>query len=50
MGMAGRMCVGGMAGLVATLVTHPLDVVRARLTVQDQTHKTYRGGSWCRIK
>lgn len=32
-----------MAGLIATLVTHPVDVVRARLTVQDQSNRTYRG-------
>ncbi len=41
--MAGRMCVGGLAGLVATIVTHPIDVVRARLTVQDPSSRAYRG-------
>ncbi len=41
--MAGRMFIGGLAGLFATLVTHPIDVVRARLTVQDSSNKTYGG-------
>ena len=45
--MAGRMCVGGLAGLVATIVTHPMDVVRARLTVQDSSSKVYRGRDMC---
>ncbi len=41
--MAGRLCVGGLAGLFATILTHPIDVVRARLTVQDSSNKIYRG-------
>lgn len=32
------------AGIVSTAATHPLDVVRARLTIQDRTSaNTYTG-------
>ena len=36
-----RMGAGASAGMIATLLTHPIDVVRARITVQ-QT-KQYKG-------
>lgn len=36
-----RMGAGASAGMAATLLTHPIDVVRARITVQ-QT-KRYKG-------
>lgn len=36
-----RMGAGALAGMTATLLTHPIDVVRARITVQ-QTQR-YRG-------
>lgn len=32
---------GATAGITATVFTHPIDVVRARLTVQETKH--YRG-------
>ena len=32
-----------MAGVFASMFTHPMDVVRARLTVQDQSSKAYSG-------
>ena len=39
-----RMGAGATAGVFATLVTHPMDVVRARLTVQQPSDATaYRG-------
>ena len=38
-----RTTSGAMAGVFASLLTHPMDVVRARLTVQDQSHKAYNG-------
>lgn len=38
-----RMGAGAFAGVFATVVTHPMDVVRARLTVQSHSAKTYRG-------
>lgn len=41
-----RFISGGTAGIFSTVLTHPLDVVRARLTVQDSSTKgsgNYRG-------
>ena len=41
-----RILSGATAGVIATSATHPLDVVRARLTVQDQSFRAvgqYRG-------
>lgn len=43
---AWRASSGLVAGVFATLLTHPVDVVRARLTVQDHFHKQYTG-NWC---
>ena len=40
---AWRTTSGLVAGVFATLFTHPVDVVRARLTVQDHLHKQYTG-------
>lgn len=37
------MGAGAFAGVFATVLTHPMDVVRAKLTVQSQAHKTYNG-------
>lgn len=36
-----RMGAGASAGILATVLTHPIDVVRARLTVQKTAH--YKG-------
>ncbi len=38
-----RMGAGAVAGVFATLLTHPMDVVRARLTVQSRQETQYRG-------
>ena len=38
-----RMGAGASAGIFATILTHPIDVVRARLTVQSQITQQYRG-------
>ncbi len=38
-----RMGAGAFAGMFATLLTHPIDVIRAKLTVQSQNAKVYRG-------
>ena len=41
-----RLLSGGTAGVIANTCTHPLDVVRARLTVQDISMRTlmkYKG-------
>jgi solute carrier family 25 phosphate transporter 23/24/25/41 len=38
-----RMCSGAMAGVFATLFTYPIDVARAKLTVQERTTKSYNG-------
>ena len=38
-----RITSGAMAGIFASIFTHPMDVVRARLTVQDQSSKAYTG-------
>lgn len=38
-----RMGAGATAGTFATLLTHPIDVVRARLTIQSQVTQQYRG-------
>ena len=37
------MGAGAFAGVFATVLTYPMDVVRAKLTVQSQAHKTYNG-------
>ena len=42
-----RMGAGAFAGVFATVLTHPIDVVRARLTVQSQTDMAYRGVYVC---
>lgn len=38
-----RICSAAMAGIFATLFTYPIDVVRAKLTVQEQSCKSYNG-------
>ncbi|CAI7999938.1 Calcium-binding mitochondrial carrier protein SCaMC-1 [Geodia barretti] len=38
-----RICSGAMAGVFATLFTYPIDVARAKLTVQERTTKSYNG-------
>lgn len=38
-----RMGAGATAGIFATLLTHPIDVVRARLTIQSQFTQQYSG-------
>ena len=38
-----RTTSGAIAGMFGTFFTHPIDVVRARLTVQDQSSKKYNG-------
>ena len=38
-----RMGAGAFAGMFATLLTHPMDVVRAKLTVQSQNSRVYNG-------
>lgn len=38
-----RMGAGAFAGVFATVLTYPMDVVRAKLTVQSQARKTYNG-------
>ena len=38
-----RMGAGASAGIFATILTHPIDVVRARLTIQSQMTQHYRG-------
>ena len=40
-----RMAAGAFAGMFATVFTHPIDVIRAKLTVQSHQHKVYRGVS-----
>ena len=45
-----RMGAGAFAGVFATVLTHPMDVIRARLTVQSHTNKQYKGlcaSAWC---
>ena len=39
------MGAGATAGTFATLLTHPIDVVRARLTIQSQATQHYRGNT-----
>ncbi|KAM4662554.1 solute carrier family 25 member 43 [Discoglossus pictus] len=34
---------GGLAGMVAAVVTYPTDVIKTRLIVQNSQHPTYRG-------
>ena len=41
--VAMRITSGAMAGIFASSFTHPMDVVRARLTVQDCASKEYAG-------
>ena len=38
-----RTSSGALAGVFASFFTHPMDVVRARLTVQDQSRTVYSG-------
>lgn len=38
-----RFLSGATAGIVSTTVTHPLDVVRARLTIQTKGNTAYSG-------
>ena len=38
-----RVTSGAMAGIFASFFTYPIDIVRAKLTVQDQSTKVYRG-------
>lgn len=38
-----RTSSGALAGVFASFFTHPMDVVRARLTVQDQSRTVYNG-------
>jgi solute carrier family 25 phosphate transporter 23/24/25/41 len=38
-----RITSGAMAGIFASIFTHPMDVVRARLTVQTKSSKVYTG-------
>ena len=38
-----RMGAGAFAGMFATILTHPMDVIRAKLTIQSQTTKVYKG-------
>ena len=37
------MGAGAVAGMFATVLTHPMDVIRAKLTVQSQNAKVYKG-------
>lgn len=37
------MGAGAFAGMFATILTHPMDVVRAKLTVQSQKSRVYKG-------
>lgn len=37
------MGTGAFAGMFATILTHPIDVIRAKLTVQSQKNKLYQG-------
>jgi len=39
------MGAGAFAGMFATILTHPMDVVRAKLTIQSQTSKLYKGNT-----
>ncbi len=38
-----RMGAGAFAGMFATILTHPMDVIRAKLTIQSQNTKVYEG-------
>ncbi len=37
------MGAGAFAGMFGTVLTHPMDVIRAKLTIQSQQSKMYRG-------
>ena len=37
------MAAGAFAGMFATVLTHPIDVVRAKLTVQSHQSQVYKG-------
>lgn len=43
---AKHMLAGGMAGVAANLLVHPLDTVRARVTAQAAGSRPYAGGAW----
>lgn len=38
-----RLAAGALAGMVATTLTYPLDLVRTRLSIQTEEHPKYTG-------